>query len=70
VLKNSILTLGPVLICLFSESFSIHGLWPSARTKTEKTYAGFKVKNINNKVLFDDMLNYWPPQSNDYKKAD
>jgi ribonuclease I len=68
VWKNPILTLGSVLICLFRESFTIHGLWPSART--EQLYANFDLDNIDNKVLLDDMENYWPPQSNDDKEAD
>ena len=51
---------------LWRESFTIHGLWPSARTN--QLYADFDEENIKNDDLYDDMINYWPPQSNSQKE--
>jgi ribonuclease I len=53
---------GPVFDSLPSQSFTIHGLWPTA--KATKTYGAFDYSIISSdKVLLDDMRNYWPPQS-------
>lgn len=59
--------MGQVSPLLFRESFTIHGLWPSART--EKPIAKFKVENIiSNSSLYNNLSNYWPPQSSSSKK--
>jgi ribonuclease I len=58
--------LGQVSFLSFRESFTIHGLWPSART--DKLYADFNVNNILDEDLYDDMINFWPPQSSSNKE--
>jgi len=54
------ITLGSVYLRLCSQSFTIHGLWPSLKTSND--YGVFKVNNIQSHLL-DDMNNYWPAQS-------
>ena len=59
--------MGQVRSFLFRESFTIHGLWPNART--EKGINKFNVDNIlNNISLYNNLSNYWPPQSSASKK--
>jgi ribonuclease I len=54
--------MGPVSSLSFSQSFTIHGLWPS--TTASQTYGDFDVSIIDeNEELKDNMNNYWPPQS-------
>jgi hypothetical protein len=55
--------LGPVLPCLPSQSFSIHGLWPDTKTGKNK-YGKFDIDIIKgDPALYDQMMDYWPPQS-------
>lgn len=54
--------LGPVLFQSYSQSFTIHGLWATA--KHTRNYSAFNISLIvNNATLLDDMNNYWPPSS-------
>ncbi len=52
--------MGPVKIGLISQSFTIHGYWPS--TSSPRTFGSFDQSLINGKLL-KDMKNYWPAQS-------
>ncbi|XP_031505865.1 uncharacterized protein LOC116268292 [Nymphaea colorata] len=60
--SREISPLGPVLFYLNSQSFTIHGLWPTV--KTTKKYGAFDLSIIEaNQTLYADMQNFWPPQS-------
>lgn len=51
--------MGPVIRMLFSQSFTIHGLWPNQVTYHD--YGDFNF-NLFKGELLQDMYNYWPPQ--------
>jgi ribonuclease I len=54
--------LGQVIPQKFSQSFTIHGIWPSTNSTT--TYGAFNIKYFEKNLrLIDDMQNYWPPKS-------
>jgi ribonuclease I len=50
----------------FSQSFTIHGYWPSASSR--RTFGSFDVDLLDAK-LFADMNNYWPPQSRNSQRS-
>ena len=52
--------MGSVLSCLLSQSFTIHGLWPSQQTN--RYYGKFNFDLFKGKALLQEMYSYWPPQ--------
>jgi ribonuclease I len=52
--------MGPVQTELFSQSFTIHGLWPSQNT--DQYYGDFDFNLFRGTPLLQEMYNYWPPQ--------
>lgn len=58
--------MGPVKIKLLSQSFTIHGYWPSA--SSARTFGSFDVDLLDAKLLAD-MKNYWPPQSRNSQRS-
>lgn len=54
--------LGRVNSTLFSQSFTIHGIWPDQ--VTTQSFGAFNYALIQKETkLLDDMHNYWPPKS-------
>jgi hypothetical protein len=52
--------MGSVNIFQISQSFTIHGLWPTIK-KTGTKFGDFNERYLTN--IRDDLDNYWPPQS-------
>lgn len=58
--------MGQVRLNILSESFTIHGLWPNLIGN--ETYGDFNYSFIrSNTALFNNLSNYWPPQSKSIK---
>ncbi len=51
--------MGPVKTSLYSQSFTIHGLWPDQKAEHYYGYFNFNLLEVE---LLADMYNYWPPQ--------
>jgi hypothetical protein len=51
--------MGSVVMLPFSQSFTIHGLWPNQETNHD--FGDFDFKLFKGELL-QDMYNYWPPQ--------
>ena len=52
--------MGPVFLCLISQSFTIHGLWP--QDESYDNFEKFKIYYLPSN-LKKDLYNYWPPKN-------